>query len=130
MEHSVYFSIIDRNERFSKVEDFSHVLMNSIEQIIPVLPFSLTAAVFKNNPEKKMSLFDVKAEVHQLIEQLESAGAGIYYPDGNYEETIEAALGMMKIRRMIVQTDGYYQMAPEMANIVSYYANSIGHWLG
>ncbi len=129
LEHSVYFSILDRSERFSKVEDFSRTLMHSIEQIIPVLPFSLTAAVFKKHPQKKMNLLDVKVEVHQLIEQLESAGAGIYYPSDNYEETIEAALSMMKIRRMIKESEGYYQMDPDMEDIISYYANSINHWL-
>ena len=72
------FSKLDRETRFSEVEKLCEGLMASIERIVPVLPVSLVATVFLEDPEQWLSEFDVKAYVHRLIEDLQSKGAPVY----------------------------------------------------
>jgi hypothetical protein len=36
---------------------------------------------------------------------------------------------MLKIRRLVVESDGIYQTAPGEDDMLTYYANSIAHWM-
>jgi hypothetical protein len=36
---------------------------------------------------------------------------------------------MLKIRRLVVESEGIYRAAPGEDDILTYYANSIAHWM-
>jgi hypothetical protein len=36
---------------------------------------------------------------------------------------------MLNIRRLVVESDGIYQATPGEDDILTYYANSIAHWM-
>jgi glycerol-3-phosphate O-acyltransferase len=44
-------------------------------------------------------------------------------------ETVLNALNMLKLRRLVVESDGIYSAVPEEYDVLSYYANSISHWI-
>jgi len=44
-------------------------------------------------------------------------------------ETVLNALNMLKLRRLVVESDGIYSAVPEEYDMLSYYANSISHWM-
>ncbi len=127
-EHDFSFSRLDRKSRFSEVEKLCKGLMASIEQIVPVLPVSLVATVFLEDPEEWLSEFDVKAYVHRLIEELQSKGARVYLSKRSGEHTITTALNMLKLRRLVVESDGLLRADRESLGVLSYYANAIDHW--
>jgi glycerol-3-phosphate O-acyltransferase len=102
--------------------------MASIEEIVPVLPVSLVATVFLEDPEEWLSEFDVKAYVHRLIEELQSKGARVYLSKRSGEHTITTALNMLKLRRLVVESDGLLRADRESLPVLSYYANAIDHW--
>jgi len=38
-------------------------------------------------------------------------------------------MNMLKLRRLVVESDGIYKVVPEEYDVLSYYANSIVHWI-
>ncbi len=127
-EQGIDFSVMDRKQRFKAVEDLSHTLMASIAAVVPVLPLPLVAFVFQANPESSYSAFEVEEQVNRLIADIQSRGAPIFISTRSRVQNIVTALNMLKIRRLIVESNGMYAADPQMRDILGYYANSIAHW--
>jgi len=126
--HAVNLSKIDRSERFSLVQELCNQLMVSVQENIPVLPVSLVSNVLLEVRERPLSEFDVKAHVHRLIEALQAIGAPVYLPRRGAEEAINRAFNMLKLRRMVIESDGLYSTDSQSLDILSYYANAMDHW--
>jgi glycerol-3-phosphate O-acyltransferase len=127
-EHGVCFSHLDRKDRFRQVENLSRTLMASIERIIPVLPVPLVAAVFVQHPRSALRTFDVEAHVNRLIDEIQVKGAPVFVSTRSRVQNIVSALNMLRIRRLVVESNGVYRADPQMLDVLSYYANSIDHW--
>ena len=123
------FSRMARGNRFSEIEKLAVQLMAGIKQIVPVLPISLVATVIKEDGRRGLSAFEVEARVNRLIAQLQANGAPVYVTTQSRVETILNALEMLKIRRLVVESERIYQAAPGEDDILAYYANSIAHWM-
>ncbi|RPH49726.1 MAG: glycerol-3-phosphate acyltransferase [Desulfobacteraceae bacterium] len=128
MENEINFSLMSRETRFPEVEKLSYRLLDSIRSIIPVLPVPLAAFVLMENRHSWMTEFDLKAGIYNLMEDLKAKGATVNIPGKTREETINSAINMLKIRKMIIQYDGHIKADPDMFDILSYYANSIVQW--
>ena len=102
--------------------------MEGIQNVIPVLPIALVSAVMIESDGREMKPFEVKAAVDKLLDDLWSNGATIYYPKKNFDKYIDVALEMMKIRHMVIESDGQLMANQQMTDILTYYANSISHW--
>jgi glycerol-3-phosphate O-acyltransferase len=127
--HTVKLSKIDRDARFALVKELCNQLMVSVQDSIPVLPVSLVASVLSELRERQLSDFDVKAHVHNLMEQLKVKGAPVFVPTRGAEIAIRTAFNMLKLRKMVIESDGLFSADPESLDILSYYANAIDHWL-
>ena len=123
------FSRMARDDRFSEIKKLAGRLMTDIENIIPVLPISLVAAVIKEHNSRGLSALGIENRVNRLIAQIEANGAPVYVTTRGRVETILNALEMLRIRRLVVESDGVYRTAPGEDDILTYYANSIAHWL-
>jgi glycerol-3-phosphate O-acyltransferase len=124
------FSRTERSVRFAEIEKLADLLMTDIKHVVPVLPISLVATVMKECGDRGLSAFEVESHVNRLIEKIQTIGAPVYVTTRSRVETILNALNMLKIRRMVVESDGIYKVVPEEFDILSYYANSIAHWTG
>ncbi len=102
--------------------------MVSIENVIPILPVSLVATVLLQFRQRWLSEFDVKAHVHRLIEELQAREAPVHVPQRGLELAISTAFNMLRLRRMVVESDGLFRADPESSDILSYYGNAIAHW--
>jgi len=122
------FNKLDRPSRFQAVEKLCLRLMDSIGAVIPALPLSLVAHVLINAPEKGMSSNAIKAHVYQLINRLQALGAPLFLPEGSRDLAIENALNMLHLRHLVDQENGRFTVDPDMRPVLSYYANTIGHW--
>jgi len=127
-QHDFRFDEIDKEERFEKVEALCNELMGAIQNVIPVLPVALVSAVMIDSGDKSMTPFEVKTRVDRLVGELKENGAPIYYPRQNFEKYIDMALEMLKIRHMVMESDGSITANPEMMDILTYYENSIAQW--
>jgi glycerol-3-phosphate O-acyltransferase len=98
--------------------------------VIPVVPVPLVATVFVRDPEAALSELDLKARVHELIGELEAAGARVYIPRSDLDYGITVGLRMLTLRHLVRQSaDGLYAAAPGERTVLRYYANSIAHLL-
>ncbi len=127
-EEGIDFSRMDRRERFKAVETLSNHLMAAIAAVIPVLPIPLVAAVFQAKPQSSLTAFEVEERVNRLITDIQARGAPVFISTRSRVQNIVTALNMLKMRRLIVESNGLYTADPEMRNILDYYANSIAHW--
>jgi glycerol-3-phosphate O-acyltransferase len=122
------FSKLERDDRFTEIEKLCNRLIASIQEIVPVLPVSLVATVFLEAQDRAMTDFEVKAHSHRLIEELQSLGAPVYVSKRSAEHMISTALNMLKLRKMIVESDGFLKVDTNSLGILNYYANAIAHW--
>lgn len=127
-QNHVNVSEVDRETRFVFVEKLCKQLMNSIAQVIPILPVSLVAVVMLESVEQPLSAFDVEAHVHGLIDELEAQGATVYVAGRSRAQTILTALNTLRLRRIVIESDGLYRADPKHIDVLSYYANAIVHW--
>ena len=79
--------------------------------------------------DQGMSAFEVEAHVNQLIEKLQDDRVPVYVTTRSRVQTILDALNMLKLRHLVVESDGIYKVVPEEYDVLSYYANSIVHWI-
>ena len=127
-QYDINFSKIDRDARFVHVERLCKQLMDSIGRNVPILPVSLVAAVLLESAGTRLSAFEVEANVHRLIEDIESRGATVYVSKRSRAQVILRALNTLTLRRMVIESDGLFSADPESHDVLAYYANSIAHW--
>ena len=127
--NQIDFSRLDRGARFPEIRKLADLLMSAIRNLVPPLPISLVSSVMKDSGSGGLSAIEVESRANQIIEKLQSRGAALYVADSNRVESILNALNMLKLRRLVVETDGRFKPAEGETDVLSYYANSIVHWL-
>ena len=127
--HGVDFRRLPKEERFVRVEAIARELMGAIARVIPVVPVSLAATVFVREPDRSWSELELKAEILRLIEELERRGAHVYIPRADQGYAIDVGLRMLTLRRLVAQADGVFSPRREELPLLTYYANSIAHFL-
>jgi glycerol-3-phosphate O-acyltransferase len=65
--------------------------------------------------------------VAPLVAALEARGAHIYVPRGDFDYALTVGLRMLRLRRMVEEREGLYQVRPDELPLLHYYANSIAH---
>ena len=99
--------------------------MDAVGRIVPVLPVPLIATVFVREPGRALSELELKAEVERLLERLQSAGARVYIPRGDFDYAITVGLRMLRLRHLVEETDGVFHARPQELTLLAQYANSI-----
>ncbi len=127
-QNRVNLSEVDRETRFVYVEKLCKQLMNSIEQVIPILPVSLVSMVMLESVEQPLSAFEVEAHVNGLIDVLEARGATVHVSRRSRAQNILTALNTLRLRRIVIESDGLYRADPKYIDVLTYYANAIVHW--
>jgi glycerol-3-phosphate O-acyltransferase len=127
--HEVDFRNLDKESRIEKVQRLGNDLMQKVSEVIPVVPVSLLAHVFTEEPDKNFSDLEIKARVQSLLDKLEKQGAHVYIPRRDRDYTINVGLRMLVLRHLVVEENNLYRVAPDEITILSYYANSVVHFL-
>ncbi len=127
-ERNINFSELDRDVRFVHVETLCQQLMESIGRLIPILPVSLTATALLEAGEKRLSAFEVEARVNQLIHKLQTKNATVFISHRSRAQNTLTALNTLRLRRMVIESEGLFQADPASRDVLAYYANAIEHW--
>ncbi|NIM90355.1 MAG: glycerol-3-phosphate acyltransferase [Candidatus Aminicenantes bacterium] len=127
--HEVDFRNLDKEARIEKVQRLANELMQKVSEVIPVVPVSLIAHVFTEEPSKNFSDLEIKARVQSLLDRLEKQGAHVYIPRSDRDYTINVGLRMLTLRHLVVEENNLYRAAPDEMKLLGYYANSIIHLL-
>jgi glycerol-3-phosphate O-acyltransferase len=129
-ERTLDFRGMEKDERFAAVEALGTELMAAVGAVVPVVPVPLVATVFVRDAGAALSELDLKARVHELIGELEAAGARVYIPRKDLDYGIVVGLRMLTLRHLVLQRDdGLYTPVPSELTVLRYYANSIAHLL-
>jgi len=127
-QNDINFSKTDRDRRFFYIEKLCQQLTVSIGQIIPVLPVPLVSTVLLNEKKDWLSALEVETKVHQIIDELQALGANVYVSRRSRAQNILTALNTLKLRGIVIESDGMYRADPESYDVLAYYANSVAHW--
>lgn len=125
----VDFRPLEKDARFKEVDAFARELMRAIGEVVPVLPVSLVSTVLLAAGEAGLSAIDVKAKSAELFARLGAAGAHPYIPRRDQDYAIEVGLRHLALRKVILEEQGHYRVAPGEAPLLTYYANAVGHLL-
>ena len=63
------------------------------------------------------------------MEQLKAQGAQVYLPRDDRGYAFQVGLRMLTLRHLVSEEDSLYRLAPGEQEIVSYYAQAVGHLL-
>ena len=123
---------LSRDDRFERVQELADDLIESIADVIPVLPVSLVSTIFLQNPDTDFSMEELQNEVEELGEKLNEDEAHVYIPRNDPEYGFEVGLRMLILRGMVLELgeehghpEKTYKLNPTEREVVEYYANSI-----
>jgi len=125
----VDFDHLSGPARQAEVAALGRHLMGEVGRLVPVLPVPLVATVLLRDPSRGWSLFELKAAVGELVDQLQQRGARLYLPRGDWDYAIDAGLRMLTLRHLVHHDNGVHRPAPNELPLLRYYANSIVHLL-
>jgi glycerol-3-phosphate O-acyltransferase len=129
-EHGIDFRALDDESRRSPVAAVGTALMQRIGRIVPVLPVPLVASVLLRDPERAVAELELKAAVHELMREVEAAGAHVYVPRTDRDYALAVGLRMLTLRDLVLEREeGLFVANPAELPVLRYYANSIGHLL-
>ena len=128
-EQDVDFKGLDRSRRFPEVAKLCHKLMETVAEVIPILPVSLVSTVFLENRDTAMDILEVEERSFQLIGWLMDKGAPIFdVPRSTRIYAITEAIDLMLLRGMIKATGDKLKASSQENRLLTYYANAIKHW--
>lgn len=126
-KHNVFFNELPREQRFREIGLLAEHLMQRIAQVIPILPVPLIADILLEN-RHGLNDFDIKMKVHTTIEELQKNGAPIKDKEIPKETTIDHAIQILEMRKLIIQKHDKYFINDNEIALLEYYANSIRHF--
>ena len=127
--HQVDFRDTDEANRIGNIQQLARYLMETVGQVMPVLPVSLVAYVFAESPDRAFSDLELKARVQELIAELETKGAHVYIPRSDRDYSITVGLRMLTLRHLVLEANGLFRAAPEEDQLLHYYANTLTHFI-
>ena len=127
--HGIDFRALDRTARFEAVERLGAELLDAIAAVVPALPVSLVATVFVRHPDRRMGELEIKARAQSLIDILERRGAYVHIAHADRDYAVTVGLRMLVRRHFVEESGGLFRARGEEREMLSYYANSIEHFL-
>jgi glycerol-3-phosphate O-acyltransferase len=123
------FRILDHDRRFAEVARLGGLLMEKVGEVVPALPVALVATALLDAGDAALSVLELKGRVVEIARRLAALGAHVHVPRADQDYAVEVGLRMLRLRRLVEQTDGLYRADPSNAVLLRYYANSIAHLL-
>lgn len=107
-------------------EALANELMGRIEDVIPVVPVPLVAAILLD-AEVAVSMPQLEAAFAARVAGLQSAH--VHLPRDSVSYAVEVGVRMLSLRGMITKQAGCYSVTEGQRTAVAFYANSVRHLL-
>lgn len=121
---------LPRPERLAKVQALSDDIMDRIGRLVPVTPVPFVCAAIQSIDREFIPRELLIERLRELRDTLVELNSRVVRTDRSIEETLEVALRMLLMRRILHEEPGGFTVSPRNRELVSYYANSIAHLLG
>lgn len=126
-EHGWEPATLDREARTSRVSELAGDLLTAVGRIVPILPVSLIAKLFVDEPHRAWTEAEIRDRALELQREFEALGAHVYVPRGDADYSVLVGLRMLTLRRLVLESNGRYCLNPDELHVVQYYANAIAH---
>ncbi len=126
-EHGWEPATLDRETRTSRVSELAGDLMTAVGRIVPILPVSLVAKLFIDEPHRTWTEVEIRDRALELQREFEALGAHVYVPRRDPDYSVLVGLRMLTLRRLVLESNGRYCLNPDELSVVQYYANAIAH---
>jgi glycerol-3-phosphate O-acyltransferase len=124
-EHAINPSWLEPEPRFIEIEKLARRLLGEIERHVPVLPIPLLCRTLVEAGEEGASEFDLRAAFYRTAEAAAAAGRFVVMPPSTREHTFSTALHMLRLRRLVAESEGRLRVDPAARDVVTFYANSV-----
>jgi glycerol-3-phosphate O-acyltransferase len=121
---------LPKPERLARVQSLCDGIMDRIGRLVPVTPVPLVCAAVQSIDRDFIPRELLLERMGELRETLVELNSRVVRTDRSIEETLEVALRMLRMRRILHEQGGGFAVSPRNRELVSYYANSIAHLLG
>ena len=121
--HDADFRALGRETRVERVRILARTLMQTIGEIMPVVPVPVIAWIFVRDPRGPLSASEITARARALMPDLKERGSTAPLKGSD----LEAALRVLTLRRLLIVDGDLYRAAPGSEKILRYYANAISH---
>ena len=121
---------LPRHERLARVQALTDRIMDRIGQLVPVTPVPLVCAALQSLGADVLPRAALVERIGDLRDVLVELNARVVRADRDAAETLDVALRMLRMRRVLAPDGDGYVLLPHGRELVSYYANSIAHLLG
>jgi glycerol-3-phosphate O-acyltransferase len=128
-ERGIDFRTLDTERRTAEIQRLGDVLLDKVGAVVPALPVPLVATALLDANGAWLSPLELKTRVSELAAKLAVAGAHVHIPRADQDYAIEVAMRMLRMRRLIDESDGLYRINATEEPLLRYYANSIAHLL-
>ena len=128
-ERGIDFRSLDSESRRVAVQQLGGELLESVAAAIPVLPVPLVATVFVRQLGKPLSVLEIKAQVQDLIDEVQQSNAYVHIPRADRDYAISVGLRTLLLRGFVDEQGGLYRARADAESILRYYANSIEQFL-
>ncbi len=122
------FSKMKKSQRLECIASLAESLMDSIKEVVPVLPVALMSEVVLRQEGNWQSQLELKSQGVNRIVQLREKGAPISISEPVVEQVLGAALDMMIGRGILISEGSLVKANADTLHVLEYYANSIEHW--
>jgi glycerol-3-phosphate O-acyltransferase len=123
------FRTLDHDRRFDEVAQLGSLLMAKVGEVVPALPVALVATALLDAGDAPLAALELKGRVVDLMSRLSARGAHIHVPRADQDYAVEVGLRMLRLRRLVDETEGLYRADRANTVLLRYYANSIAHLL-
>ena len=119
-----------RAQRLSQVAALTDRIMERIGALIPVTPVPLVCAAIQSLGGELLPRARLLQRIEEIRSELMDLNARVVRADRDVADTLDVALRMLAMRRVVLTQGDSYLVLPRGRELVSYYANSIAHLLG
>lgn len=108
-----------------KIAALGDSLMADIGDVVPVLPVSLIASILLE--EGNLSKIGIKGAAHQRLKDYAARGVYGHIPREDEDYAVDVGLRILKMRHILIESDGIYSINKANRHLLDYYANAIAH---
>jgi glycerol-3-phosphate O-acyltransferase len=112
------------------VQALADGVMSKIGELVPVTPVPLACAALQSLDRDFVLRSGLLARMTEMRDVLVELNARVVREDRDMERTLERALRLLVMRRVLAPEGDGFAVLPRGRPLVSYYANSVAHLLG
>jgi glycerol-3-phosphate O-acyltransferase len=121
---------LPKPERLARVQSLCDQVMSRIGVLVPVTPVPLACAAIQSFDRDFIPRVELLARMAEMRDVLVEINGRVIRHERDIAETFDRAWRMLHMRHVLARDGDGYVVLPRGRELISYYANSIGHLMG